>query len=90
MCGAVQSREEGKKSAVSKSAGQWGECCSAGADIESRRGKAVSRTTWKYHIQSLQGGRELCGEAVLEQDSSQENRRRKSQIKDTRQCFQKT
>lgn len=56
---------------MSKSEGLWGECCSAGADIESRRGKPVSRTTWKYHIQSLQGSHELCGEAMLEQETSQ-------------------
>lgn len=70
--------------------GQWGECCSAGADIENRRGKAVSRMARKYHIQSLQGSREfVCGEAVPEQESSQEDCRRTSEIKDTEQCFQK-
>lgn len=57
-CSTVGSKRRGEDT-VSKSEGLWGECCSVGADIESRRGKPVSRTTWKYHIQSLQGSHEL-------------------------------
>lgn len=55
---------------MSKLEGLWAICCSVGADIESRRGKAVKDTVENITCSRYKAAMS-CGGGTLEQESSQ-------------------